>query len=227
MKRGVIQIDALSKQFDDFIVEAHRLKQLYAPQITLLVGLETDYITNTDLDGLENLLQRHGDCIEYVVGGIHHVNGIPIDFDLPTYRKALESFGIEKEDDRQEAFMLAYFDAQYELIQRFKPEIIAHFDLCRLYKPNLRFADFPVVWKMIERNIRFAVEYGALFEINTAALRKEWPSPYPAKDVVEVCILLLTQDPTYVNRPFPLRLFNAITGVSHCPTIATDLMQLA
>ena len=85
--------------------------------------------------------------------------------------------------------MLAYFEAQYELIQRFKPEVIGHFDLCRLYDPNLRFADFRVVWKMIERNIRFAVDYGALFEINTAALRKGWSSPYPAKDVVEVCIL--------------------------------------
>ena len=51
-----LEVDALSKHF---ILEAHRLKQLYAPQITLLVGLglETDYITNTDLDGLENLLQ--------------------------------------------------------------------------------------------------------------------------------------------------------------------------
>ena len=186
MKRGVIQIDALSKQFDDFIVEAHRLKQLYAPQIDLLVGLETDYITNTDLDGLESLLQRHGDRIEYVVGSVHHVNEIAFDVDLPTYRKALESFGIEKEEDRQEAFMLAYFEAQYQLIQRFKPEVIAHFDVCRLYEPNLRFADFPVVQKMIERNIRFAVDYGVLFEINAAALRKGWSSPYPAEDVVEV-----------------------------------------
>ena len=189
---GVVQVDTLAKQFDDFIVEAHRLKQLYAPQITLLVGLETDYITNIDLDGLESLLQRYGDCIEYIVGSIHHINGIPIDFDLPTYQKALESFvDIEKEVDRQEAFMLAYFDAQYELIQRFKPEVIGHFDLCRLYDPNLRFADFPVVWKKIERNIRFAVDYGALFEINTSALRKGWPSPYPAEDVVEVLMHIL------------------------------------
>ena len=188
MKMGVIQIDTLSNQFDHFVVEAHRLKQLYAPQITLLVGLETDYITNTDLEGLESLLQRHGESIEYIVGGIHHINEIPIDFDFSTYRKALQSFSIEKEEeDRQEAFMLAYFDAQYELIQRFKPEVIAHFDLCRLYDPNLRFADFPDVLKKIERNICFAVDYGALFEINTAALRKNWPSPYPAKDVVEVC----------------------------------------
>ena len=181
-------------------MEAHRLKQLYAPQITLLVGLETDYITNIDLDGLESLLQRHGDRIEYIVGSIHHVNEISIDDDVPTYRKALESFvSIEKEDDRLEAFMLAYFDAQYELIQRFKPEVIAHFDLCRLYNPNLRFADFPVVQKVIERNIRFAVDYGALFEINTAALRKGWSSPYPAEDVVEVMYIILTQDPVHDN----------------------------
>jgi hypothetical protein len=78
------------------------------PQITLLIGLETDYITNTDLDGLESLLCRHGDRIEYVVGSIHHVNEISIDDDVPTYRKALESFGIKREpdDDRLEAFTL-------------------------------------------------------------------------------------------------------------------------
>ncbi|KAF8809444.1 histidinol phosphate phosphatase H [Phlegmacium glaucopus] len=181
-----VQIDTLAKQFDDFIVEAHRLKHLYAPQITLLVGLETEYITNADLDGLENLLQRHGDRVEYIVGSIHHVNGIPIDFDPPTFRKALESFGIENENVRQEAFLLAYFDAQYELLERFKPEVIAHFDLCRLHNPDLRFADFPVVRKRVERNIRFAVDYGALFEINAAAFRKKWPTPYPAEDVVEI-----------------------------------------
>ena len=216
-----IQIDTLSKQFDDFIVEAHRLKQLYAPQITLLVGLETEYITKADLDGLESLLQRHGNRVEYIVGSIHHVNGIPIDFDLPTYGKALESFGIENENDRQEAFLLAYFDAQYELLQRFKPEVIAHFDLCRLYKPDLRFADFPSVQRVVERNIRFAADYGALFEINAAAFRKKWLTPYPAKDVVEVCVLALTKEIRPMSTPIAPRLFIAIMGTSRYLTIAT------
>jgi histidinol-phosphatase (PHP family) len=53
---------------------------------------------------------------------------------------------------------------------------------------------------MIERNIRYAVDYGALFEINTAALRKGWPSPYPAEDVVEVCVYYMTQDPAYLRQ---------------------------
>ena len=173
------------KQFRDFLVEAHRLKSLYASQITLLVGLETEYITDLDLDGLESLLKELGERVEYLVGSIHHVNGIPIDFDLPTYETALTSFAAEKEQDRQEAFLWAYFDAQYQLLQRFKPEIIGHFDLCRLYKPSLRFGDYPSVCKKIDRNVRYAVEYGALFEINAAAFRKHWNTAYPAEDIME------------------------------------------
>lgn len=167
------------------MVEAHRLKSLYESQITLLVGLETEYITDLDLCGLENLLKELGERVEYLVGSIHHVNGIPIDFDLPTYESALASFATENGRDRQEAFLLAYFDAQYQLLQRFKPEIIGHFDLCRLYKPSLRFGDYPSVCEKIERNVRYAVEYGALFEINAAAFRKHWSTAYPAGDMIE------------------------------------------
>jgi histidinol-phosphatase (PHP family) len=167
------------------------------PQITLLIGLESDYITNTDLDGLESLLCRHGDRIEYIVGSIHHVNEISIDDDLPTYRKALDSFGTKKEpdDDRLEAFMLGYFDAQYELIQRFKPEVIAHFDLCRFTIPTFALQIFPLSRKMIERNIRYAVDYGALFEINTAALRKTVSRGGGCRGVY-----YMTQDPAYLRQ---------------------------
>ncbi|KAF9476058.1 histidinol phosphate phosphatase H [Pholiota conissans] len=180
-----LSLDALSEQFDKFLDEAHRLKSIYAHKISLLVGLETEYITDVDLTNLERILERWGGHIEYLVGSIHHVNGIPIDFDLPTYQQALASFTDAEEEDRQESLLSAYFDAQYELMQRFKPEIIGHFDLCRLYTPSLRFAEYPAVYEKIKRNIRYAVEYGALFEVNTAAFRKKWDTAYPAGDVVE------------------------------------------
>ncbi|KAF8963540.1 Polymerase/histidinol phosphatase-like protein [Flammula alnicola] len=179
-------LDALSNQFNKFLVEAHRLKSLYASQITLLIGLETEYITDLDLVRLENLLEALGGRVEYIVGSIHHVNGIPIDFDLPTYQRALASFTVEREEDRQEAFLSAYLDAQYDLIRRFKPEIVGHFDLCRLYTPSLRFGDYPAIYEKVKRNVQFAVNYGALFEINAAAFRKKWNTAYPAEDVVEI-----------------------------------------
>ncbi|KAJ3504416.1 hypothetical protein NLJ89_g7944 [Agrocybe chaxingu] len=185
-----IPLDELSSQFTSFLTEAHRLKTAYSAQISLLVGLETEFITDLDLRRLETLLKTFGGRVQYVVGSIHHVNGIPIDFDLPTYERALASFGDGTGDGgheaRQQAFLESYFDAQYELLRRFKPEIIGHFDLCRLYRPSLRFGHHPAVQEKVERNVKFAVGYGALFEVNAAAFRKKWDTAYPGEDVVQV-----------------------------------------
>lgn len=121
------------------------------------------------------------------MGSIHHVNGIPIDFDHATYNKCLHSIAPTPKDSEkvQEIFLSMYLDAQYELFRRFRPEIVGHMDLCRLYNPDLQFSDYPSVWKRLERNIIYAIEYGALFEVNAAAFKKKWGSAYPAKDVAE------------------------------------------
>jgi len=181
-----LSIEDLADQFDRYLDEAHRLKIQYASQITLLVGLETELITDADLDKLDSLLKRAGDRIEYIVGSVHHVNGIPIDFDLTTYHKSLHSLGGEMDQDAQELFLSAYFDAQYCLIRRFRPEIIGHIDLCRLYNPELQLSSYPLAWQKLERNIVHAIEYGALFEVNAAAFRKKWDTAYPGLDVLEV-----------------------------------------
>ncbi|KAF8903976.1 polymerase/histidinol phosphatase-like protein [Mucidula mucida] len=182
-EEGLTSTD-LENQFNAFLAEANRLKQKYAPQIDLLVGLETEFISDLDLQRLHDFL---GD-VEYVVGSIHHVNSIPIDFDLATFQKALR-YGTQidtPENEAHEAFLCSYFNAQYELIREVKPEVIGHFDLCRLYTPSLQFSDFPAVQKLVERNIAEAVRYGALFEVNAAAFRKKWDTAYPGRDVVDL-----------------------------------------
>ncbi|KAM5537389.1 hypothetical protein V8D89_008908 [Ganoderma adspersum] len=183
-------LESLISQFNAFLDEAHRLKSHYAGQINLLVGLETEYITPSDLDKLSELLQTAGSRVEYLVGSVHHVNAIPIDFDRETFDKSLQSFSSPSasDHDRIEAFLCSYFDAQYELMQRFRPEIIGHFDLCRLYNPSLRFSDYPVALDKINRNIQFATSYGALFELNAAAFRKGWDAAYPGGDVVKIIV---------------------------------------
>ncbi|KAL4071839.1 polymerase/histidinol phosphatase-like protein [Scleroderma yunnanense] len=183
--------DDLMKQFTDFLDEAHRLKSRYASQIILLVGLETEYITERDLDMLSSILLEHSSRIEYIVGSIHHVQEIPIDFDRPMFDSALRKFAPTAKTNvpdvsHMDQFLSAYFDAQFTLLKRFQPEIIGHLDLCRLYNPGLRFAEYANALSKLERNISFAVSYGALFEFNAAALRKGWNTCYPGKDVVEL-----------------------------------------
>lgn len=156
--------------------EAHRLKQKYANQISLLVGLETEYITPLDLDRLQVILDDPR--IEYMVGSVHHVHDIPIDFDQETYIRAV--------NDDLGRYLVSYLDAQFTLLERFKPEIVGHMDLCRLYTPDLNLSGHPDAWSRLERNVQFAISYGALFEVNAAAFRKGWDSAYPAPDVFEL-----------------------------------------
>lgn len=155
--------------------------------IELLIGLETDFITSLDLDGLDSLLSKHKSRIDYIVGSIHHVNELPIDLDRATFQQALASFGDGTEEEQWTRLAASYFDAQLTLMERFRPEIIGHFDLCRLYKPTFSFKS---VWAKVERNVRFAIGYGALFECNAAAFRKGWETAYPGEDVAKVCQFL-------------------------------------
>lgn len=181
-----MHLEDLEIQFDAYITEAHRLKAKYASQIDLLVGLETENIGFASLGRLDALLQRHAASVEYLVGSVHHVNGFGFDFDRATFDQAVASFPSDDEEMTQlDRFFCAYFDAQHALIERFRPEVIGHFDLCRLFAPEASLAH-PQVWSRVKRNVDLAVSHGALFEFNAAAFRKGWKTSYPGKDVLEV-----------------------------------------
>lgn len=171
------------------MVEAHRLKAAYADRITLLVGAETELVDMPGLDKLATLLDKHEDKIEYLVGSVHHCHSIPIDFDEPTFNLALAATPAPP-DAQHAALFNAYFDAQLALFQRLKPEVIGHFDLVRLYHPALDFRAYPEAWAKVERNVRFAVEYGAVFEVNASAFRKGWETAYPGSEVFDKIVEL-------------------------------------
>lgn len=160
---------------------------------------------------LSKLLKAHEE-IDYVVGSVHHVSGVSIDFDRPNYLRALadccsptatmtrnvsgelvmaEAVNEVKEPETMadiEDFVGRYLDAQYEMITTQQPEVIGHFDLCMLFTPQISLKDSETVWEKVERNVDAAVGYGALFEANAAAFRKGWQSSYPAPDVLQLIL---------------------------------------
>jgi len=70
------------------------------------------------------------------------------------------------------------------------PKIVGHFDLVRLKSGDheRELVNWKNVWEKVERNVEFIASYGGLVELNSAALRKGWKTPYPGKDVFEVWI---------------------------------------
>ena len=184
-------LDNLLSTFKAFIVEARRLQSLYSDRIELLVGLETEYIIGDDMAKLESLVEEVGG-IDYIVGSVHHVAEVPIDFDQPHFQHALDtvaaSAGLVSSDvnAQHEQLCVRYLDSQYNLLTKLQPTVVGHFDLCRLYRPDFSLKDNSEVWSRVERNVAYAVSYGALFEANAAAFRKGWHSAYPGPDVAKV-----------------------------------------
>ena len=120
--------------------------------------------------------------MDYYIGSVHHVHGIPIDYDKSFYRKALDAAG----GSEQQLFE-DYFDAQFEMLNAMKPRVVGHLDLIRLLseQPNRDLKGVKGVWEKIVRNLKIIVEQGGLIEINTSALRKGLEEPYPTRSVCE------------------------------------------
>lgn len=219
----------LMEKWKAYLVEARRVQSDYkgkgkgVPRV--LVGAETENLSPSTLAWLKaDVLgtpahEKRGAAVgkgvvDYLVGSLHHAGGfttsdrqgcdpaIPIDFDAATFHAALEHFGGDgrTEEEAHLRLCLAYFDAQYRLIDELRPEVIGHFDLCRLFRPQttLIHADDEAAATQLQlavshactRNIRLAASYGALFEINSASLRKGWATPYPAPDVLREILRL-------------------------------------
>jgi histidinol-phosphatase (PHP family) len=171
--------------FNNYYQKALSLREKYADRIRILVGFETEYISSDSIRSVQALLQKY--TFDFCVGSIHHVLGIPIDYDAVLWQKAREACG-----GTDELFYGKYFDEQYELLTQIKPLVVGHFDVVRLWAPDkmVKLSQWPSVWSKILRNIDTVVQYGGLFELNSAAFRKGFPEAYPTSEIAKVGSLL-------------------------------------
>jgi len=134
------------------------------------------------------------------IGSIHHVYGIPIDYDEKEYKRAAREVVQRKNDDNNEkdntededeVLASIYFNEQYDMINDLEPPIIGHFDLVRLFsQPRNKDRDWRTwsdgrVWKLIVRNLQRIKDYDGIMEVNSAALRKGLREVYPRKEIME------------------------------------------
>ncbi|KAJ3402942.1 histidinol-phosphatase [Chytriomyces confervae] len=176
-------------QFRAFLVEARQLQTEFKGRIELLVGMETELIHKDSLDHAATLVRELN--LDYLVGSVHHVHQIPIDFDEAMYAQAeAKAFELASETGRSngisatECLFRDYFDAQHELLVRLKPAVVGHFDLVCMFRPNHGLSK--ETWDRIRRNVDVIAEYGGIVEINSRAWKKGLPGAYPQKSILEV-----------------------------------------
>lgn len=154
---------------------------MYASQVKILIGFESEWIRPSTLPLIIDVLNKYH--FDFFMGSVHHTHTIPIDFDRATYEKARDAAG-----GTDEKLFLDYFDSQYEMLQALRPPVVGHFDLVRLLSDHrdTSFEGMDGVWDKIHRNLKFIASYGGVLELNSAGLRKGLAEPYPCSPVCQV-----------------------------------------
>jgi histidinol-phosphatase (PHP family) len=155
------QLEAI---FDDYVREARALQLEFAGSIELLVGFETEALPPDDWRRLMKALrERHG--FDYIVGSVHSVGSVPIDY-LP--ERAAQA---EQLEGGWDALCLAYFAQVTELVRELRPEVTGHLDLIRRFKGDqIEFSK--QVWESIEAALHAVKDAGSLLEVNGAPVRR-------------------------------------------------------
>lgn len=143
--------------------------------------MEIDWIRPSSKGYIQALLNRYQ--FDLFIGSVHHVHGIPIDYDRNLYLEARQKSG-----GTDEALIEDYFDLQLEMLKALKPPIVGHFDLIRLMSddPNASLTKWDGAWRKVLRNLDLIANYGGIIELNSAALRKGMHEPYPQTEICKV-----------------------------------------
>ena len=175
-----LSVAALQRRFDDYFNEARRLKSLFKPEIDVLVGFETDAYTGYE-SAVANLITRHQP--DMIVGSVHHVHDLLFDDKLDDYMRAASLSG------SIEALYCDYFDKQLELIERFQPAVVGHFDLIRIHDPDYKQRlEVPRVRDRAVRNLDRIKDLGLILDLNVRALSKGADEPYISASLLDYAI---------------------------------------
>jgi histidinol-phosphatase (PHP family) len=168
----------MQDRFARYVGAARRLASEYTERMRILVGMESEWYPGC-AQWVARLREDYS--LDYVVGSIHHVQGLCFDFSPADYVRAVDHCG------GLERMYVWYFDAQLDMLQTIRPEVVGHFDLIRMHDPlYLETLAQAEVWARVLRNLEWIRDAGAILDVNARALLKGQAEPYVCAPILEV-----------------------------------------
>jgi histidinol-phosphatase (PHP family) len=170
-------VAGLAAAFDGYVKRAFELRDARAGQIELLIGFETETLPPERwLDAMTRLRQAH--AFDYIVGSVHDICGRWLDY------SASDAAVLAADLGGPEQLRLAYFDQVTNMVERLKPDIVAHLDLVRKYDPPGFTFSAPVVGA-IDKTLDAIQANGSVLDVNCAAFRNGYGPVYPLPQILE------------------------------------------
>jgi len=177
--RDDISAAFLLDRFRTYFVECRRLQEKYRGKIEIFTAFETETYEGA-YDFIRTLVNELKP--DYLVGSVHHVDGICIDYDEVMFEEAVSLAG------SSEALYSRYFDLQYDMLQVLEPAVVGHFDLIRKYDPDyLHTLSNASVWEKVERNLDFIADRELILDFNLRGFDKS-SEQYPSMPVLEAAV---------------------------------------
>lgn len=171
----------LLDRFRTYFRECRALRDKYSNKIEIFTAFETETYEGSTAY-VKKLVQELRP--DYLVGSVHHVDGICIDYDAAHFQQAVESAGGIVE------LYLAYFDAQYGMLKDLEPAVVGHFDLVRKFDPGyLDTIANKAVWDKVERNLAFIADNNLILDFNLRGFDKAMEQ-YPSMPVLQAAAYL-------------------------------------
>jgi histidinol-phosphatase (PHP family) len=169
--------DDLARMFESYVTQARALREQARGRLDLLVGFETERLPPQQWAARMGELRRRL-APDYIVGSVHDIDGLVIDYTPEATRTVAEALG------GVESMQLRYFDAVADLVSTLRPEVVGHIDLIRKFDgPAPVFG--PNVWKRIEHALEAVRSVAGVLEVNCATHRRGLGPVYPLVSILE------------------------------------------
>jgi histidinol-phosphatase (PHP family) len=179
-KEAGLSSEIIFNRFDSYTFKCEELKKKYENEIEIFRGFETETYSGYE-KYIPALIKRFQP--DYIVGSVHHINDICFDSSPEAYSKAVDSCkGIHN-------FYKAYYDLQYEMLLKIRPQVAGHFDLVRIFDSDYeRTIKDKAIKSRISRNLKVIKDYEIIIDYNQRALIKKMKEPYPCKSILDEAV---------------------------------------
>lgn len=167
----------LLNAFRAYAEQAFALRERYADRIQVIVGFETERLPPGDWAARMRELRALAP-FEYVVGSVHDVDGVYVDYTPELTEQLGEMLG------GRDALHARYFDAVTDMVTTLKPEVVGHLDLVRKFDgPSATISRH--AWPHLEAALEAIRAAGSVLDVNCGAARRGLSPVYPLPGILE------------------------------------------
>lgn len=160
-----------------YFFEIDRLKKLYADKIEIYCGLELDFLPGVE----SNDFYEHD--LDYRIGSIHYffddedIYGVDCNFE--EFKKTIFDYF----SGNVRKMVGEFYSRIIQMVDKFRPEIIGHFDLIKINNFNMQFFSEDEKWYIDEvmKVLDYISSKGTMLDVNTGGITRGYlTEPYPS-----------------------------------------------